>query len=638
MWCIWDARSGSYFCANSKLMFRYSLSIRDKLLVIILSISIVTLLIGFSIVIWYDLRSFREEMVQRTWTLAEVVGGYTVSELVFDDKDTAEETLAKLQQIPEIDAAVLYDGEQQVFASFMRNKMDRPELPVRSPGFRMQGGVLHVVDRVVVDDELFGTLYLCASTEFLNEKIARYLRAVLLLCAVLIGTTLVAAAGMQGVISKPILFLADRVRGVSSTGDFSARLVRRSDDEVGELYDAWNDMLEQVERRERKQREAEDALRFSEARFRSIIEQSSDVMYVLGTQNNFLYVNPKFEEMLEVPSEVATKEGFDALTLVAPSSRDLIREMRERTKRGEDVPSRYEFECITHTAKSYTFEVNRTPIQWDHQDAQLGILRDITRRLKAETQLREQQEQLQEHADRLEQNAAELERSNRELDQFAYVVSHDLRAPLRAISNLSSWIEDDLTGNVPEETAQHLELLRKRTGRLENLISGILEYSRVGRTHAEIGKVDVGQLISEVIEDLAPPEGISIKIAPNMPTLRTERIRLAQVFLNLIGNAVKHHPDSNGKIDVGFVRTKGQIEFTVSDDGDGIAPAYHERIFTIFQTLQPRDKYESTGVGLAIVKKIIDEVGGRIWIESKLGDGATFKFTWPLTAEEIDKV
>ena len=205
---------------------------------------------------------------------------------------------------------------------------------------------------------------------------------------------------------------------------------------------------------------------------------------------------------------------------------------------------------------------------------------------------------------------------------------------MRAISNLSSWIEDDLSDLVPKETAQHLELLRKRTGRLENLISGILEYSRVGRSHVEINDVDVGQLIQEVIEDLAPPDGMDISIGPGMPTMRTESTRFAQVFSNLIGNAVKHHPGPSGRIEIDVVSTSTHFKFSVRDDGDGIAPEYHDRIFAIFQTLQPRDKHEATGVGLAIVKKIVDEIGGRLWVESIPYEGATFNFTWPRTDPE----
>ncbi len=227
-------------------------------------------------------------------------------------------------------------------------------------------------------------------------------------------------------------------------------------------------------------------------------------------------------------------------------------------------------------------------------------------------------------------NAEEsLRRRNAELDQFAYVTSHDLKAPLRGIANLSRWIEEDLEGSITPEVAGQFDLMRGRVNRMEAMIEAILQYSRVDRTETPLETVDVRKLLTEVIDLLSPPTRIAISMDDEMPTLHTPRLRLFQVFQNLLSNAIKHHNKPSGTIHIGARRNGEWVEFTVSDDGPGIAPKFQERIWVIFQTLEARDKVESTGVGLALVKKIVEGQGGTVSIESEAGQGATFKFTWP---------
>jgi PAS domain S-box-containing protein len=243
-------------------------------------------------------------------------------------------------------------------------------------------------------------------------------------------------------------------------------------------------------------------------------------------------------------------------------------------------------------------------------------------------QVRARQE-LERKADELARLAGALERSNRELDQFAYVTSHDLKAPLRGIANLAQWIEEDLPGEAPDEVREHLDLLKGRVHRMEGLIDGILQYSRAGRVRGEVEQVDTGALLNDVIDLLDPPEGVEVEVPGEMPLLRTERLPLQQVFLNLVGNAAKYVGRDDGRIRVEVRKSNGMYEFSVSDNGPGIAPQYHDRIFGIFQTLEARDKVEGTGIGLSLVKKIVEYRGGRVWVESEEGAGATFRFTWP---------
>ena len=227
-----------------------------------------------------------------------------------------------------------------------------------------------------------------------------------------------------------------------------------------------------------------------------------------------------------------------------------------------------------------------------------------------------------------------LARSNQELDQFAYVASHDLKAPLRGIANLSQWIEEDLGDQLPADVAEKMTLVRGRVKRLEALIDGILQYSRAGRVRSQVERVDVAALLDDVVELLAPPPEITVTVAPGMPTITTERTPLQQVFMNLIGNAIKYNDRAGATVHVTARDVGRMYEFSVADNGPGIEPRYHERIFGIFQTLESRDRVEGTGIGLSVVKKTVELHGGSIRVDSALGEGATFTFEWPKVAEE----
>jgi signal transduction histidine kinase len=231
----------------------------------------------------------------------------------------------------------------------------------------------------------------------------------------------------------------------------------------------------------------------------------------------------------------------------------------------------------------------------------------------------------------IQNRQADLERSNRELDHFARATSHDLKAPLRGIATLATWIEEDLRGEgaISDATAERLGLMKGRVKRMEGLIQGILDYSRVGRMDTEIETVDTGTLVREIAEMLSPPPTIEVKAAGEMPIFQTKRVRLQQVLSNLISNAIKYQDKEQGEVVVRAQLRGDWYEFSVQDDGRGISPQFHDKVFLIFQTLQPRDVVESTGVGLALVKKIVEGEGGEVSLESEVGVGSTFRFTWP---------
>jgi PAS domain S-box-containing protein len=263
----------------------------------------------------------------------------------------------------------------------------------------------------------------------------------------------------------------------------------------------------------------------------------------------------------------------------------------------------------------FCLEIRLNPIDIDGESMLLAAIIDVTARREIELEK--------------EQKQRELERSNADLEEFAYVASHDLKAPLRAISHLAQWISEDIGVSATPETAENLKLLQGRVVRMQMLLDGLLNYSRVGHVNSLVEDVNIAELVDEVIVLVAPQPRFTVTCEGTMPVIYTHRTPIQVVLENLIGNGLNHHDRAEGHITVSARIVDGLTEFRVSDDGPGIAPQFHERIFAMFQTLASRDDVESSGIGLTIVKKKVQAHGGQIWIESAPPvRGTTFVFTW----------
>jgi signal transduction histidine kinase len=266
----------------------------------------------------------------------------------------------------------------------------------------------------------------------------------------------------------------------------------------------------------------------------------------------------------------------------------------------------------------------------------ISVIEEINDRKQDQAELQARARELSNLNGLLAQAAVLLEERNQELDRFVHIVSHDLKAPLRAISNLSQWIEEDAEGELSPENQKQMQLLRERVRRMETMISGLLDYAKAGRTDAAIETVSVAKLLAEVVDSLDPPQSFQIEVASAMPTLITKRLLLSQVFSNLIGNAIKHHNRPDGFVRISSEDKGDFYKFSVADDGPGIESKYHDKIFMIFQTINSQDNPDSSGIGLSIVKKIVETEEGTIRLESEPGKGTTFHFTWPKQSLSLD--
>jgi len=270
------------------------------------------------------------------------------------------------------------------------------------------------------------------------------------------------------------------------------------------------------------------------------------------------------------------------------------------------------------------FQENRT-----FNSNELKIFYILAEALGVEEERKKADEVLEKLNTDLESTIRELTRTNKELQEFAYIIAHDLKTPLRGIGTLAEWLSTDYADKFDEQGQNHVKLLVERAKRADKLVDSILQYSSIGRAREEQEQIDLNILLPEIICKINPPENIEITIENKLPVLMCKKTHISQVFQNLLSNAVQHMDKEKGRIKIGSIEEKGFWKFSVADNGPGIDQKYFKKIFKIFQTLSPPDKTGSTGIGLSVAKKIIKLNGGTIWVESNPGEGSTFFFTLP---------
>ena len=380
----------------------------------------------------------------------------------------------------------------------------------------------------------------------------------------------------------------------------------------------WRDITRRIQ--------VEQALQQSESKFRALITQAPVGIFQTDHQGDCVYVNPRWLEMTGLSNAEAMGKGWG--NAIHPEDKARIyREWYETVQLGKEFSSEYRF--LTPYGK-VTWVSGKASVLYDNNgecSGYFGTVIDITERKQAEAISEQQQERLIKVNKKLKQTTLLLKKRNQELDEFTSVAAHDLKAPLRAVASLSEWIEEDLEDKLDDDTRQNFKLLRSRVGRMQMFIQSLLEYSRIGKEQTPSETVAVQELLTNIIDSLAPPPKFAIAIAP-MPTLNTQKIALEQVFTNLISNAIKHNHGESGRIEISAKETAKFYHFAVTDNGTGIEAKYQKQIFGIFQTLSSRDNHENTGIGLSIVQKIVESQGGTIELESQVGKGSTFSFSW----------
>lgn len=596
-----------------------SFSIKNKLTSIILIVTVFAIAIAFIFVIFKNVATFKQEMINNTLFNARRIGELVAFPLSLGDnyKSDVERHLEILRAIPFIANAVVYDNDNEVFAVLEKN--DTTGIPPRPEAKNLaefEGKFLHVYNPIEHKDEGFGLIYLKVSTEGLRRKIRSNLVTLSILLIVLIILSYFLANKLQALISGPILDLATVTREISEKGDYSLRVQKKGEDEIGLLYDEFNDMLEQIWLREKERDKAEK-------KYREIFENASHGIFQSAPDGRLVTANPAFARIFGFDSP---EDALDSIVnlksqiYVTPAKRDELQWIIEES----GFINGFEFEAFRKDGSIIHISENTHAVYDEKGDLLFyeGILENITERKQAEEF-------------KIAKDAAEA--ANRAKSEFLANVSHEIRTPMNAILGFAELLGDDISGGPQKE---YLSAITSSGKTLLSLINDILDLSKIEAGKLELYEdiVSIRSVLTE-IQNMFSGEikkkslDFQVELDSYLPDrVLLDEIRLRQILLNLMGNAVKFTDAGYIKLSVNQnfkdeSQNKLDIIFSVKDTGSGIPPDQQELIFDAFKQLQRKDskKIRGTGLGLSITKRLVEMMRGDITVESEPGTGSTFK-------------
>jgi len=344
-----------------------------------------------------------------------------------------------------------------------------------------------------------------------------------------------------------------------------------------------------------------------------ITEKNTNSIVVCDKDGHIEWVNKSFEKTTgySITELIGKKPG--KLLQGPETNRETAAYLSGQIRAGE--PFKCEILNYSKTGAKYWAQIQGQALYNERGDITryFAIEEDITER----KELEQQKEEL----------VASLEKSNKELEDYAQIVSHDLKSPLRSINSLIAWIKEENEGGLSEQTALYFSMIENKLEKMDSLIQGVLTYSRIDKADVNKERINLHEIVRNIISIIHIPDNITVQVDGTLPTILADRYRMHQLFQNLIGNAVNYIDKPQGLVNIGFSETPAHYTFYVKDNGPGIAPENHEKIFKIFQSLIKNER--STGLGLSIVKKIADNYKGRVWLESELKKGTTFFIQLP---------
>ncbi|MBN2181350.1 MAG: HAMP domain-containing protein [Sedimentisphaerales bacterium] len=500
-----------------------NLTIRRKLITIIMLACTLSLFLVGSTFIFWQWFSLRRSMVRTLSTQAKVIADNCKASITFDEPQDANDVLKALMTEPSILFGGVYTVDGDIFASYYRGNQDRRVsfLKIQSSGHFFKDKLLTVFEPITVEGKNVGIVCLRATLSNLRQTLKRDIAVVVGVLFIVSLLIFFVSAGLQKIISEPILELADVAKVISDKKEYSIRVNRSSKDELGLLITAFNEMLAQIQQRD--------------------------------------------------------------LALVN-SNEQLEKKVEERTA---------------------------------------DLKEEVAVRRKAENELAK--------------TVKKLTISNRELREFTRIAAHDLQTPLRSIGILSDWMSEDYARKFDKKGQKNAALLISRAKRMSRLLNAVIEYSEISLVDRKQECLDLNYILSNIIANMEVSEDIEIRIENKLPVVMGVHKFIYELFSNLISNAVRYMDKPKGVIKIRCVDDGGFWKFSVADNGCGIEEKYFKKIFEIFQMLSLRDETENVGIGLSIVKKIVELYDGRVWVESESGQGSTFFFTFPKLTVVLEK-
>ena len=598
-------------------------AIQQKLINVIMSTSsAVTLLICVAF-FTYEIFTFRQATLQELETLGQIISSNSTAALAFADQKAADEILSALKAEKHIEAAALYNKNNDLFSIYPTD-LPRNSLPL-APGFvgyRFEKGHVVGIQVVAQADRILGTLYIRSNIEILYERAKLY--AIVAFLILLSGFVIayVLSKGLQQRISKPILSLAETAQIVSKEQDYSVRAKKISDDEVGLLTDAFNQMLKRIEQQTLDLSESEE-------RMRSILNSAMTAVIVMDRNGKITDWNLRAEKMFGWSRKEALNRDL-ADTIIPAGLRERHRSGLQRylqTGKGEVFNRLLEMPALHRDGREFPAELSISSLKTKDVLTFCGFITDITERKQNEERIKLFNQQLEQ---RVQERTQELESVNKELESFSYSVSHDLRAPLRAIHGYMNIFADEYSSKFDDEAVRLTTIIMNNTQRMGRLIDDLLSFSQLGRKELIRTQTSMTQMVLSICEEQKRLENArSIEfVVHELPDMLVDTVTMRQVWINLISNAVKYTRNTEKAIiEIGSDDRDDEQMYYIKDNGAGFDMLYYDKLFGVFQRLHSQKEFEGTGVGLAIVQRIISRHGGKVWAEGKPNAGATFYFT-----------
>jgi PAS domain S-box-containing protein len=624
-------------------------SVRHKLLAGVLLTSLAALFVTGSAMLIYDLRSYYTTQVNDLTTQAEIIGRASVAALQFEDRKFAGENLNLLKVRPKVEAAAIYNAKGGLFANYVREGVPREVLPAlpEIDGVGIKGETLELYRRVIENGEILGTVYLRTHYEF-KERLWNYLGIVLGVSTLALAVSLLLSSWLQASVTRPILDVTGVARQVVESRDFTLRATKTTEDEIGYLVDAFNDMLAEIARQTEalktsnralegqiaERSEAERALRDSERRNRTLVDATTSVVWTADRERCFAVAQPAWAGYTGQSED--DYSGIGWFRAFHAEDRPLL-----ESHWSVACEARKALDCelrLWHAASSaFRFVSLRAAPVLDNDDQVMewiGTVTDIDDRKRAQEEILRLNAGLEE---RVRRRTVELEVTNKELESFSYSVSHDLRAPLRAIDGYSRMVEEDYGDSFDAEGKRMLGIVRGEAVKMGRLIDDLLAFSKLSRQSIdETTTIDMTGLARNVAQELLRDQNagrVRLDIWP-LPPARGDTALFRQVWVNLLGNALKYSSSRpQSEILVSGEVSNGEAVYRVQDNGVGFDMKYAGKLFGVFQRLHRAEEFEGTGVGLAIVHRVVTRHGGSVRADGRPGEGATFYFTLPVTTD-----
>lgn len=605
----------------------HSFSIKGKLIFIILTVTILTIVIGFSIVITTSIRTFKDEMLNATKLNTKLVARYCVAPLLFQDKKGVEDNLKEMSQLPHIELSQLYDENGNLFGSFNKiNKIVKPENPKAEPYQRYQDEYLEILEEVIYENNRFGSIYVRASTTLLQSKIDRFLLIMIILSLGLIVFAILLANYLQQIISQPILELAQTTEKIALEEDYSLRVTKKSNDEIGTLYDGFNNMLELIMQRQITIDRALIEIQESEDKFKQMTQSAFNAIIVIDENGLIKYWNKAAAKIFGYNEKEILGQSLNKLLVTTTDFEKFKKESTDTIAANCEISGEsFEIPAIRKNNTKFPIEVAIAPIWIKRKWHSVAIIKDISDWKRTEQELINAKEKAIE-SDKLK-------------SAFLSNMSHEIRTPMNSIIGFAELLSDP---NLFEKKREkYLNYITSSGKALLNLINDIIDVSKIEAGQLKIKKTNnnVNQIMSELHATLNNAnknnDKISFRLSQNNQDkeieIYTDPFRLRQIITNLVSNAFKF--TDSGYVELGYnLKNESIIEFFVKDTGIGIPEDKLTVIFDRFgQVEDTYDKNQSgTGLGLAISKKLAEMLGGELRVESVINKGSIFYLTLPV--------